>query len=120
MQIFKKKKPRKYHAGNNVFIKDCGKILLNSDEQITFITKKKNQYDLAKKNWGFYATPSINSRLKKFKFRTAIIKSLNSGKYFIFILEKGKEKAFNKYLKQENFKVILWFDKKSDLKKLGI
>ena len=28
------------------------------------------EYDFVKKNWGYYATPSINSRLKIFNFNT--------------------------------------------------
>ena len=66
--IVKKKlrkfKPSKY---SDVVLKDCGKIILNNNEQVTFSDKYKqnNDYDVTKKDWGYYATPSINSRLKK-------------------------------------------------------
>jgi hypothetical protein len=37
-------------------------------------TDDGKEYDVAKKDWGFYATPSMNGRLKKFGFKTAIVK----------------------------------------------
>ena len=42
-----------------------GTVYLAPNEQLTFVTENKNRYDVARKYWGFYATPSINSRLKK-------------------------------------------------------
>ena len=111
MRIIKKKKPRKFSPSKNITIKDCAKIYLNSNEQVTFITKKKQEYDVCKKDWGFYATPSVNGRLKFFNFKTSIVKNTKTKRIYIFIMEKGKEKKFNKYLKEENCKVIKWLSK---------
>ena len=33
---------------------------LNDDELITIKVNKKIEYDVTRKNWGFYSTPSIN------------------------------------------------------------
>ena len=66
---FKKQNPsRNFKVGLNqsVTIKDCGSIRLENDEQVTFLTSKSAEYDVARKSWGFYATPSINGRLKDF------------------------------------------------------
>ena len=41
---------------------------------ITFFNGKI-EYDIVKKNWGFYATPSINGRLIKFGYKTCLIKN---------------------------------------------
>lgn len=64
-----KKKIRKFKPSKNsaIVLKDCGKIILNDNEQVTFSerNKKNSDYDVTKKEWGYYATPSINSRLKK-------------------------------------------------------
>ena len=38
------KKPRLFNIGN-VTLKDCGKILLNNDEIVTFQTTSKKKYD---------------------------------------------------------------------------
>tara|TARA_B100001540_G_C15611307_1_gene553200 strand:+ start:325 stop:660 length:336 start_codon:yes stop_codon:yes gene_type:complete len=111
MRIIKKKPPRKFKPSKNITIKDCAKIYLNSNEQVTFLTKKKQEYDVCKKTWGFYATPSVNGRLKSYNFKTSIVKNINTKKIYVFILEKGKEKQFYKYLKEENCKVIKWLSK---------
>ena len=111
MRIIKKKPPRKFKPSKNIIIKDCAKIYLNSNEQVTFLTKKKQEYDVCKKDWGFYATPSVNGRLKSYNFKTAIIQNKKTKKIYIFLLEKGKEKKFYRYLKEENCKVIKWLSK---------
>ena len=50
MKTFLKKKPREFEVGNTkkFKIKDFGKILLGSNEQITLITNNKAEYDLTK------------------------------------------------------------------------
>ena len=105
MKIKINKKPRKFTVGhNNTILKDLGKIYLNNNEQLTFI-KKKSQYDLVKKDWGYYATPSVNKRLKNFKFRTFITE--NSFKsIYIMIVHKEKIKNFRKYLRADKIKII--------------
>ena len=46
-------------------LKDVGKIFLNDNENLTISSKGKKEFEICKKEWGFYATPSLNSRLKK-------------------------------------------------------
>ena len=59
------KKNRKFKVGEkNIVLKEVAKISLKKNELVTFFNKKV-QYDIVKKDWGFYATPSINSRLIK-------------------------------------------------------
>tara|TARA_B110000881_G_C18351448_1_gene401674 strand:- start:2 stop:343 length:342 start_codon:yes stop_codon:yes gene_type:complete len=111
MKILKKKKPRIFLVSkkNKIFLKDVGKIFLEDDENLTFVTKNKKNYDICKKNWGFYATPSVNKRLKKEGFSTALTKQKN--KYFIMIVDNKKKYLFNIYCKKENYKVVKWLDK---------
>jgi|TARA_B110000093_G_C12934359_1_gene395056 hypothetical protein len=105
--------PREFKSGinNDVVIKDMGTISLSDDEQITFLTDSNAQYDLARKSWGFYATPSVNYRLKKFNFKTAIVKN-TFGKYFIMIVEIDKMDKFLQYLKKDNQIIIEWIDER--------
>ena len=112
MKIKKKKMPRKFVVGihKKFIIKDMGEVYLAPNEQLTFITDNKSKYDLCRKNWGFYATPSINSRLKKEGFKTALVKnSLN--RIFVMVVEKKNMLKFKKYRKDQNQKVLLWLDK---------
>ena len=92
MKITRLNPPRKFLVGAppQITLSDCGSIKLNPDEQITFLTDKKNQYDIVKKEWGFYATPSLNGRLPSFSIKPFLVKNLDSGRFFILLLEKEK------------------------------
>ena len=71
-----------------------------------FLSKNKKEYDFVKKDWGYYATPSINSRLKKFKFLTFLIKNKLTKFLFILVVYKEKMSLFKKYLKKEKLEII--------------
>jgi|TARA_B110001452_G_scaffold263148_1_gene264183 hypothetical protein len=103
-----KKKPRIFNVnvGNTkIQLKDTAKIMLNKNEQVTF-KYLNSEYDVAKKDWGYYATPSINGRLKKFGFRTYLIKNKRD-KLYIFLVHKNKMRAFKKYCKDDNQKIVM-------------
>ena len=102
--------PRVFQVGvpqNNIFIKDCAKIYLNNDEQVTFCTDSGTEYDVARKSWGYYATPSLNGRLLRFGLKSALVKN-NTEQYFLMLVEKDKEEEFKRYLQSENQKLICW------------
>ena len=103
-----KKKKRRYNIGP-VCITDVASIVLNNDEQITLMEKNYNfQYDICKKNWGYYATPSLNYRLKKNNLSSYIVKCKNNNKIFIHLVKKSKKKDYLLYLKSENMEIINW------------
>ena len=106
MKMKIKKKPRLFTV-NNIEIRDCGKIKLDKNELISFVTKSGKEYDFVAKEWGFYVTPSINGRLKKEGFKVAIVKNKNE-KFFIMAVEKNKIKLFKKYCSDEQQSVIQW------------
>tara|TARA_E500000178_G_scaffold104324_1_gene103972 strand:+ start:151 stop:522 length:372 start_codon:yes stop_codon:yes gene_type:complete len=112
MKIKKNIPPRLFEVGNKVKfnIKDCGSIYLKSDEQVTFKCEKGSEYDVTKKEWGYYATPSLNGRLKNFGLKGVLIINNITRKFFVFLVESGKEKLFNKYCDQENLSVVCWLD----------
>ena len=85
------------------------KIKLESNEQISFITIDKKEYDVVAKEWGFYATPSINARLVDEGFKTALVKNKNN-KYYIMVVDLDKIKIFQKYLEQSNQEIVEWLD----------
>ena len=92
------KKNRKFKVGEkNIVLKEVAKISLKKNELVTFFNKKV-QYDIVKKDWGFYATPSINSRLIKFNLKTCLIKSKKTKNIFVLLVEKNKIDKFKKYL----------------------
>jgi len=110
--LFNSKKPaREFKVGieKDITIKDCGSINLEPNEQVSFITDKNAEYDVVRKSWGFYATPSTNKRLKHFGLRAALVKN-SQNNYYIMLVEKGFEDDFFAYLKKELNEVITWLD----------
>ena len=110
MIIHKKKRPRKFCVSkkNKIFLKDVGKIHLNEDELLTIVSNNKKNYEICRKDWGYYATPSLNFRLKKNGFRTILAKQKK--KFFILLIDIDKLKSFKQYAKIENYKIIKRLD----------
>jgi len=108
--------PRSFLVGvdKNIKVNDCARIQLEAEEQVTFVTESGAEYDVARKKWGFYATPSLNGRLSSFALRTVLVKN-SFEKYFVFLVEKGKEKDFQEYLNAEEHIIISWLDNDSFL-----
>ena len=108
IKINKKKRNFEVGRGKKITIKDVAKIYLKPNEQVTFVTSNRGNHDVTRKDWGFYATQSVNSRLKK-NFKTALV--INPLKrIFIMLVERNKIKNFKLYCKQENQKVLIWLD----------
>lgn len=105
MQV--KRKNRSFFVGKNKKIKITEKaiIKLNNNEQITFLNQK-DEYDVVKKNWGYYCTPSINNRLKVNNFKSFIVS--NKKKHiFLMTVNKKKINSFKNYLKSEKIKILI-------------
>jgi hypothetical protein len=67
--------PRRFRVGHGpepIVLSDCGSVHAQPDEQLTFRVPSGREYDVCRKDWGFYATPSTNGRLKRFGWRTAL------------------------------------------------
>ena len=109
MKIERNEPPREFAVGNEprINMRDCGSVHLSADEQITLKTEAGGEYDVARKNWGFYATPSVNGRLKRFGFRTALVKN-RLGQFYVMLIENGHESEFDSYLQREGMTVTEW------------
>jgi hypothetical protein len=90
-------------------IKDYGKIYLNDDEMVSFVTKSGKECDFTAKDWGFYLGPSVNDRLRKEGFKVALVLN-DKGQLYVNALEGEKLSEFKKYLVKQNSKVISWLD----------
>jgi hypothetical protein len=103
--------PREFEVGYDVkgTIRDCGAMRLAADEQITFLTEAGGEYDLTRKEWGFYATPSLNGRLAGFNLRAVLVKN-RVDRFFVLLVERGKEEAFDRYVAAEPLKIVAWLD----------
>jgi hypothetical protein len=119
MKFVEKYPPRTFEVGydKKSIISDCGSVYLNPNEQITLLTDDGAEYDIARKNWGFYATPSLNVRLLSFKLRTVLTKN-RYDRYFIMLVEEGKEKEFQEYIDGESLIIVAWLDTQENLRRL--
>jgi hypothetical protein len=112
MIVNERNPPRVFKVGNKITfdMKDCGTVRLDTDEQITLLTPSGAEFDVARKEWGFYATPSLNGRLQQFHLRAVLIRNMTTNRYFVLLVEVGKETSFDRYCFQENLAVIAWLD----------
>ncbi|WP_085906789.1 hypothetical protein [Kiloniella majae] len=120
MKFEEKNPPRLFPVGNSIKfdMADCGELHLNPDEQVTFVTEKGGEYDVARKDWGFYATPSLNGRLPSFGLRAVLIKNRDTLRFFVLMVESGHEASFKSYCEQENLAIICWMDNDQALQEI--
>jgi hypothetical protein len=120
MKFAAKDPPRKFAVGNaaRFDMKDCGTMQLEPDEQVTFVTGQGAEYDVARKDWGFYATPSLNGRLAGFGLRGVLIQNRETKRYFVLLVERGRESAFDAYMAAENLRIVAWMDSDESLAEL--
>ena len=111
--------PRKFKVGMTgaVELSDCAHITLEADEQVTFVAPSGSQYDVARKSWGYYATPSLNGRLGEFGLRPALIQNTETGRFFVVLVEKDQLRDFEGYCADESLQVVVWVDQKEGLEK---
>lgn len=105
--------PRTFKVGldRSVEISDCGRVYLGPDEQVTFVSPSGKEYDFAAKSWGFYVTPSVNGRLKRQGFKTALVKN-SFAQYYVMVVDPACMDEFNDYLSVEKQVVVEWLDEK--------
>ncbi|MEW5704558.1 MAG: hypothetical protein AB1781_08255 [Pseudomonadota bacterium] len=120
MKFVEKRPPREFEVGNAVRfpMRDCGTVALDPNEQVTLTTESGGEYDVARKEWGFYATPSLNGRLLNHGLRGVLIRNKLTGRYFVFLVESGKEPSFEEYMAQESLEVVAWLDSTESLDRL--
>lgn len=103
--------PRKFNVGGKfpIQLSDCGKVILEANELVTLEHESGSCYDVVCKDWGFYATPSLNGRLLKFNLRAVLVRN-KEGHYFILMVVEGKELEFQKYLDLSDNEIVAWMD----------
>ena len=72
---------------------------------------------MARKSWGFYATPSLNALLKSFGLRSVLARNRDH-RYFVLLVEAGKETEFQAYADGEPLTLVCWLDELETLQKI--
>lgn len=109
MKIDRQDPAREFNV-KGVTIAHTADIRLEPNEMVTFKTASNAEYDVAAKDWGFYATPSTNGRLKNHGFRTAVSRNTVTGLRYILLVEAEKMEAFDTYCREQDMIVESWLD----------
>ena len=114
MRFEKRQPPRSFEVGlgTKITIHDCGSIHLQPDEQVTFLTEAGGEYDVARKDWGFYATPSVNGRLSAQGFKTALVRNAQ-GRYYVMVVDTACLEDFRAYLATDQQELVEWLDERT-------
>lgn len=86
----------------------CADIALEPDEMVSFVTASGTEFDVVRKDWGYYATPSLNARLPEKGLRPALVGSAT--RRYVLLAEPGKLAEFHAYLRSQHMAVIAWLD----------
>ena len=85
-------------------------IDLESDEMVTFVTDEKLEYDVCRKSWGYYATPSLGGRLREFGWRAAVMRNIDTRHSFVVLVQEDMEDEWMAYMLIERQELVLWID----------
>lgn len=111
MKVDPREPPRSFAvgAGGEVTISHCADVELEPDEQVTFVTPSGTEFDVVRKSWGYYATPSMNGRLRDHGLRAALVRNADR-RVYLMLVEGGHEDRFQAYLKAEAQTLVCWLD----------
>ncbi|MSO88398.1 MAG: hypothetical protein EXQ89_00205 [Rhodospirillaceae bacterium] len=104
--------PREFRVGRerDITLRHVADVALAADEIVTFTTASGTEYDVVRKSWGYYATPSLNSRLTRFRLRPVLTLNRSTGHRFVMLVEIGKETDFLAYIEKESIAILGWLD----------
>jgi len=119
MNVSPRHPPREFAVGRTggIRLRHCADIALDADEQVTFVAPSGTQHDVVRKSWGYYATGSLNGRLRDHGLRGALVVN-GAGRLYLLLVEQGRERAFEQYLQNEEQRLLTWLDRDDDVRRL--
>lgn len=116
MRIDRLEEPREFFVGRRgqtmLHVADAW---LEADEVATLHTDSGTELDIARKSWGYYATPSLNRRLREHGLRAVLCVGVpreqrDVERMYLMLVEAGHEQDFQDYLDAEGMRVVAWLD----------
>jgi hypothetical protein len=96
------------HAGREIELHHVLDLELGHDEQVTLKTESGAEFDVCRKSWGYYATPSLNGRLAAFGYRSCLV---NSGpRRYVQLVEKHCMEEYLAYVAEQDMEIVAWLD----------
>ena len=108
--------PRMFEVGlRGAHLAHVADVQLEPDEVLTFKTASGTELDIARKEWGYYGSPSLNGRLRDFGLRAALALGVprsgeDASRMYLMLVEDGREQAFMDYMAAEGMRVVAWLD----------
>ena len=104
--------PRTFRVGRDqsIELSHAADIALEPDEQVTFTTESGTEFDVVRKDWGYYATPSLNTRLADHGLRAVLVRGRRLKRMYLLLVEPGHEDAFQRYIEWDCLDVVCWLD----------
>ena len=111
MNIDRRDPPRTFEVGiSGITLAHCADVRLEPDEMVTFVGPGEREYDVTRKSWGYYATPSLGGRLLANGFRAALVRNIDTRQCFVVIVDMQKTQEWFAYNDMEQLEFILWLD----------
>lgn len=96
------------HPGQQIELFHVMDLELGVDEQVTLKTGEGKELDVCRKSWGYYATPSLNGRLKEFGYRSCLV---NSGsRRYVQVVETERMAEYLAYVAEQKMQIVAWLD----------
>ena len=109
MKIVRHDPPRQFSVKGET-LSHCADLALEPNQLVTFTAPNGKEYDVAAKDWGYYATPSTNGRLQRMGYRTALARSTATGMRFVLIVDPAGMASFEAYCADQEMVVDAWLD----------
>ena len=113
--------PRRFLVGRvGVELSHVADLRLDPNEVVTFVSGLDREYDVTAKDWGYYATPSVGGRLRRFGMRAGLMRNVETRQVFVVIVFDDRLDAWQAYLDEENEELIVWLDDELELERLKV
>ncbi len=115
MKFIEKNPVREYTVGRGqqIRIRDCGQLLLEPDEQVTITGSSGAAVDFTRKDWGYYLSPSLNSRLRREGLLVCLVAN-ESGYLYLLAVEEAQKALFEDYCVAEHLAIVTWLSSDAD------
>lgn len=111
MKFTPRKPPRTYRplANSDLEIAHVADLELATNEQVTLLSGDHAEWDILRKDWGFYATPSLNRRLVSFGLRSALCRNAAGARFLMLVNRDGLDR-FRDYCTKHGLEITEWLD----------
>jgi len=111
MMYASKSPAREFSVGiRSIVVSHVADIELGADEMITFTGPDAHEYDVVKKSWGYYATPSIDKRLPAYGLRAGLMRNIDTRHCFVVLVRDNALDDWQSYMADERQELVGWLD----------